>query len=139
MAIADAARRADARVDELPPRLVDPREAALFVLAELILHGTRWRDADRDVVLALCADLERISHECEKEGELLPDGEWFASPYRARSTLGPWGWSSDGELHPVWLDLVAQHFPTEPEQARLLRLRILADGAKWAKKPRRLS
>lgn len=122
---------------EFPPLLADPREGAAFVLGELILLGLQWRDADPAVIVARCAELERISGECEAEA--LPGDEWRPNPYHARSTLGPWGWATETTLHPVWVELVAQHFPAEPAPARVLKQRILADGAKWANKPRRLS
>lgn len=122
---------------ELPPLLEDPREGAAFLLGEIILLGARGSAADLEIVAARCAALERIAAGCEEY--YLPDRDWEPNPWHAASALGPWGWATETELHPVWVALVQDHAPTEPASARALRERLVADGARWAGKRRRLS
>lgn len=120
---------------EFPALLADPREGAAFVLGELILLGARG--GEDEVVVARCAELERISGECE--AYYLPGDDWRPNPWFAKANECPWGWWSDTQLHPVWFALVAEHFPEAPEAARMFKMRLLADGARWANKRRRLS
>lgn len=120
---------------EFPALLADPREGAAFILGELILLGARGGD-DAEVV-ARCAELERIVGECEEY--YLPGDDWRPNPWFAKTNVCPWGWWSATELHPVWIGLVAEHFPEAPEAARIIKMRLLADGARWADKRRRLS
>lgn len=121
---------------EFPPLLADPREGAAFMLGELILLGARGR-GDADEVVARCAELERIADACEPY--YLPGTDWQPNPWFVEANLCPWGWWSATALHPVWFGLVTEHLPEAPEAARRFKARVVADGARWANKRRRLS
>ena len=121
---------------EFPPLLEDPREGGLFMLGELILLGAGGEAADAELVAARCAAVERITADCAEY--YLPGDDWQPNPWFASSAPAPWGWTSRSELHPVWFGLIAEHFPGAPAAARTLQQRLLAEGARWASRPRRL-
>ena len=63
------------------------------------------------------------------------DGSWIDEP---KSDEFFWSLTRFDQLHPVWLDLVATRFPIDPVAA-VTRKRLLTDGARWLRLPRKLS
>lgn len=123
---------------ELPSVLSDPRESGFFHLGELVLHGAEPAAASPERIEVCCAALEEIEARCEPY--YVPDGgEWAPNRWFNDHEGFVWGWTHDRQLHPIWLHLVQQHVPKEPERVAKLRQRLLDEGAPWVGKRHRLS
>jgi hypothetical protein len=115
---------------EHPPALYDLLDLArVRVRRETVFHHVLQDPGTGGYVAALEAVLHRGAGAIEASFDLVES---------LGSAPGPSGWAPRSSLHPEWIGLVAEHFPDEPAAARTLKQRLLAEGARWATKPRRL-
>jgi hypothetical protein len=106
----------------------DLHQRALATVAELLL-GTQW---PTDIETG-CLALNALHAQFQMWGN--EDGQ--RNYYYANRPEFIWGAVLKRQQLPTWVALVVEHFPSQPEAAKLVRERLIQEGNAWLQSTRR--